>query len=96
MIERKCPKCKAWNKDEDYCESCGEALSPRALDIRREEKIAAEEAARVPDKFEVLQEKAKHSKYFLVRVGYYIVYSIFMVIGALGAFVAWMTALVNG
>ena len=96
MIERKCLSCKTWNNEEDYCKNCGEALSPKALDVKREKRLADEEAAKVPSKVDVYLEKAKHSKYFLVRIVYYIVYSIFMIIGGLGAIMAWLTALANG
>ena len=96
MIERKCLKCNTWNEAEDYCNKCGEALSPKALDLEREKRLAAEEAAREPTKLEIYQERAKNSKYLLVRIGYYIVYSIFMVIGGIGAFLAWLTAMANG
>ncbi|MEO9533096.1 MAG: hypothetical protein ABJG68_09175 [Crocinitomicaceae bacterium] len=95
MIERKCLKCGVWNKDEDYCNSCQEPLSPRALDKVKEEKKAEEERNRVPSKSEVLMLKAKNSKYLLVRWMYYVLYSIFMVIGAIGAMMAWMAALAN-
>lgn len=96
MIERKCLKCQTWNNDEDYCKSCNAPLSPKALDKVRELRLAAEEAAREPDKIQIYQERAKNSKYFLVRVAYYIVYSIFVTIGAIGAFLAWLTAMANG
>ncbi len=96
MIERKCLQCQTWNEAEDYCKNCGEALSPKALDKKREERLAAEEAAREPTKLEIYQERAKNSKYLLVRIAYHIVYSIFLFIGAIGAFLAWLTAMANG
>ena len=95
MIERKCPKCTVWNNDEDHCKSCNEPLSPKALDAIREHKREEEERNRVPSKSEVLMQKAKHSRYLLVRWTYYLIYSVFMVIGAIGAMMAWFAAMVN-
>lgn len=95
MIERKCLKCNTWNQAEDYCKSCNEPLSPVALDKVREEKRAEEERNKVPSKTEVLMQKAKNSRFLLVRWMYYLFYSIFMFIGAIGAMMAWMAALAN-
>ena len=30
-VERKCPICKAWNKDEDHCLECGRSLAQISL-----------------------------------------------------------------
>jgi len=95
MIERKCSNCGTWNNDEDYCKSCGTALSPKALDKQKTEQLKKEAAAIPPSKVDVFLEKAKTSKYLVVRIGYYIFYSIFLVLGAFGAFIAWLAAMAN-
>jgi uncharacterized membrane protein YvbJ len=95
MIERKCLKCGVWNNDEDYCKSCAEPLSPKALDKVREDRIAEEERNKVPSKTEVFLLKVKKSRFLLVRWTYYFFYSIFMFLGAIGAMFAWMAALAN-
>lgn len=93
MIERKCLKCNTWNKDEDFCVNCGEPLSPKEIEkaeaIARKEKAAKEYK---PDKLDIIQEKAKNSKYLLVRVAYKIGYSIGLVVMAIGSFFAWLVA----
>jgi len=96
MIERKCPNCSEWNKEEDHCVKCGEALSPDAVMAKREQKRIDEEAAKPPSKVDLFLERAKNSKYMMVRWGYYLMYSVFMVIGAFGAFMAWLVAMANG
>ncbi|MCB9224041.1 MAG: hypothetical protein H6582_07705 [Crocinitomicaceae bacterium] len=95
MIERKCTKCGTWNKDEDHCTSCGAALSPKAIDQEKEIKRKEEEANKQPSKFDLFLEKSKNSKFWIVRVGYYIMYSVTLIVGAFGAFVAWMVAMAN-
>ena len=96
MIERKCPKCKHWNNAEDYCNQCNEPLSPLAIDKFKEDKKRIEEANKIPDKFDLFLESMKTSKYLLIRWAYHLLYSVFVVIGAIGAFLAWLTAMANG
>jgi hypothetical protein len=95
MIERKCPNCSHWNKEEDLCTKCSEPISPDAIIDSKQEKKRIEEAAKEPDKFDLFLEKMKSSKYILVRWSYHLLYSVFTVIGAIGAFLAWLTAMAN-
>ncbi|UKN02146.1 hypothetical protein K6119_01270 [Paracrocinitomix mangrovi] len=95
MIERKCTKCGTWNNDEDYCKKCDAPLSPLAIDKEKERIKKEKEAQQVPSKLDVLSEKAKNSKYWIVRVAYRIVYGMALVAGLFGAFMAWMAALSN-
>lgn len=96
MIERKCLACGTWNKDEDLCTHCSNPISPDAIISEKEKKRKEEEAKIQPDKFDVFLDKTKNSKYLLVRLGYYFLYSIVMFIGGIGALFAWMAALANG
>ena len=95
MVERKCLNCNTWNKDEDYCINCGSPISPKAIDKQKADELAKIEANKVPSKIEIYQEKARNSKYLIVRAGYYVVYSIFVFLGAIGAFLAWLAAMAN-
>lgn len=94
MIERKCLQCGTWNKDEDECLNCGNALSPKAIEAEKEAIRKAQDPEK-PSLLDVYLEKAKKSKYWAVRVGYRILYSIAVFVGLLGALVAWMAALAN-
>ncbi|MEX1003253.1 MAG: hypothetical protein WDZ35_14130 [Crocinitomicaceae bacterium] len=95
MIERKCLSCGVWNKGEDYCTNCGAALSPKALDKERTEQRLKEEAAIPLSKSEIWMKKAKNSKWLLVRWGYHLMYSITVIAGLIGAFLAWLVAMSN-
>ncbi|MCG8576035.1 MAG: hypothetical protein MI810_14190 [Flavobacteriales bacterium] len=96
MIERKCLKCQTWNKDEKHCTNCGNLM--RYEDVMQEKekaKIKAEEE-REKDKFELLLERMRNHRFLAVRIGYKILYSISILLGAFGAFMAWLVAMANG
>ena len=97
MIERKCLACGTWNKDEDLCINCSNPISPSAIITAKEKKRKEEDDAKIPpSKLDIYLEKAKNSRFLIIRLGYYIMYSIVMFIGAIGVFLAWMAALANG
>ncbi|MBD3635861.1 MAG: hypothetical protein HUJ25_00855 [Crocinitomicaceae bacterium] len=95
MIERKCLNCGTWNKDEDYCVECKKPLSPKALDKEKEIQLRQEQKEAKPSKMEVYLNRARSSRYLLVRWGYYALYSLFVFVGLMGAVVAWMAAMAN-
>ena len=95
MIERKCSNCGSWNKDEDYCAFCKAPLSPKAIDSEKTIQLKKEAQAIPPSKLDVFLLKAKTSNFFVVRIIYYLFYSVFIIIGAFGAFIAWLAAIAN-
>jgi len=96
MVERKCTSCGTWNKGEDYCSNCNGALSPKALDKVYVAKKRQEEAERPKSKTDIFIEKAKNSESFMVKTLYYFFYSVFLIFGAIGGFLAWLVAMANG
>ena len=95
MVERKCLACGTWNNDERFCKSCGAAIHPEEIQKedfkkRDEEQLAIEEARK--DKLDRMLDKAKTSKFWVVRAGYRVMYSVSMVLVALGGFFAWLVA----
>jgi hypothetical protein len=92
MIERKCLKCQTWNQDERFCKNCGAALAPEEIIKEEDEKRALIESQKAPDKLDVLLNKAKNSKYMIVRIIYYIFYSVAMVVFAIASFTAYLVA----
>lgn len=92
MIERKCLKCSTWNNDEKFCKNCGAALAPEEIIREEDEKRAALEAAKPIPKLDQLLDKAKNSKYLLVRILFYALYSVALVVFAIASFVAYLVA----
>lgn len=92
MIERKCLKCKTWNKDEKFCTNCGAALAPEEIIREEDEKKSALEALKKPDRLDILLHKAKHSRYLLVRILFYALYSVGVIVFAVASFVAYLVA----
>jgi uncharacterized membrane protein YvbJ len=85
-ISRKCPKCSTWNGDNDYCTSCGHLLN-YAMQLEQEERDRSEaKRNRIPDPLEQFFIRWKASKNILVRVAYYIVFSIWFVLFAFFSF----------
>lgn len=96
MIERKCLSCGTWNKEEDHCTNCGNAISPKEIVKVETQRKRREEANKPPDKFEVIAERMKNHNYFFIRILYKIGYSIGLVFAGIGAFMAWIVAMANG
>ncbi len=93
--ERKCPKCQFWNKDEDYCVNCGEVLSPKIIEEKREER-REKQRYRPPTKFDIFIDKWRNSRYWVLRVLYRVLYTIGVIFFSIASFFAWLAASPNG
>lgn len=92
----KCASCSVFTANADHCKNCG------AL-IAYEKKVALKEAAEKAERVEKakwelehpgLAERLKqHPNVFYQIIGW-ILYSAFMVVSAIGAFLAWFFAMV--
>lgn len=72
----KCPRCKTWNEDVDYCENCNQLLqSESQRKVEHEEKSIAYKN-RPKDNIDILVEKMKTSDNRFVRGAYYLLQSI--------------------
>jgi len=90
MIERKCLKCGNWNGAEKFCKICGAALAPDEI-IKEEQELKRNESANVaPDKLDLLIQRARGSKYFIVRMLFYSVYSVALIVTAIASFFAYL------
>lgn len=92
MIERKCLKCQTWNQDERFCKNCGAALAPDEIIKEEDAKREALIAEQPKSKLDILLDRAKHSKYLLVRILFYFFYSIGVIVFAISSFVAYFVA----
>ncbi|MFM7022319.1 MAG: hypothetical protein ACKOXB_05025 [Flavobacteriales bacterium] len=80
---KRCPQCNTWNINSDYCEHCGHLLNhEKARKIEVENKEKAYEN-REKDKIDIFIDKMRYSSFLLVRVVFYIFYSIWFVFTAI-------------
>ena len=91
-MERKCPNCGHWNKDEDFCENCGSPISPK--EVEKERAVAREKklAVRKPNKVDIWLEKIKESKNPFVKFVYYVVGGVWFVIMSIMVAVLYLVA----
>lgn len=94
-IERKCPKCQQWNKEEDYCTNCGTVLSPEIIEEERE-KVREKRRFREPTKFDLFIERWKNSRFLFLRIVYKVLSTIGVIFFAIASFFAWLAASPNG
>ncbi|WP_138432658.1 hypothetical protein [Winogradskyella algicola] len=85
-----CFNCGVYNKNRDLCKDCGAILSHKK---RREERLKEAQKKRIekvknqPPGF---VENLRRHPFFIYRAVGWILYSSFMVVGAIGAFIAWL------
>lgn len=92
----KCRKCGVFSTNSDYCKNCGHLISyakKRELKIEKEkkERIAIEKnKLENPNWVERLK---KHPNILFKAIGW-VLYSGFLVLTAIGTFIAWIIAMV--
>ncbi len=79
----KCPKCRIWNDDKDYCTECGQLLSFEIQRAQEDEQKRQAEANRPKDKFDLFYIKIKNSDRLLDKILYYLLQSIWFLLIAL-------------
>ncbi|TYP96465.1 hypothetical protein C7447_10731 [Tenacibaculum adriaticum] len=92
----KCPNCGVFNTDKEYCENCGELISYKKKQELRAQKVKEEELSDAIKDIENLnlpQRLKKHSNFF-VRILGWILYSVWFVVSLIGAFLAWVIAMI--
>lgn len=92
----KCPECGVFNKNRDYCKNCNALIS---FEKKQEIKIAKykeEEIKKAKHEIENpnLAERLKKHQFWLYRVVGWILYSVYLLISAIGALIAWCIAMV--
>lgn len=93
----KCYKCGTYTVDSDYCSSCNTLINHakrRALERETAEKRRTEiqnEEAKETDAF---IEKYRNHKFLIVRFFAEIVYYVWVIVMAIGAFIAWVVSMI--
>jgi ribosomal protein L37E len=86
----KCIKCGTFNTNKEYCKNCGTILSYQK---RREEQLKVETSKKLekikksPPSF--IERLKEHNNLFYKAFGW-LLYSGFLVVTAIGAFIAWL------
>lgn len=93
--ERKCPKCLTWNKDQDFCTECGEVISPKIIEEKREAE-REKKRFRPPTKFDLFIQRWSNSRFWLLRALYKVLYTIGVIFFSIASFFAWLAASPNG
>ena len=97
LIQKKCPHCGTWNKDEEHCTNCGKLIDP--IKLREQERLEQQKQRillRKPTQVDLWFERFSNSKNPLVRALYCILYSIWMVFAAIIGFILYLIALTPG
>lgn len=92
----KCSECSTFSTNSDYCENCGALISYRKkVDLIKEEQTQKRiDKAKWELENPNLAERLKQHPFFLYKVVGWVLYSAFLVVSALGAFLAWFFAMV--
>lgn len=94
----KCSNCGTFNTNSDYCENCGALINPKLKreksDQKRHDDREEEDRNRVKGKFELFIERNLNHKFILIRLFFQLLYGIWFVVMAIGAFIAWLFAAV--
>lgn len=98
QVHIRCSSCGVFNVNSDVCESCGNLLSVvkkrEIVRAERDQKILQAELAKEPSKFELYIQKMRNHKFILVRVFFEIIYKTWVIAMAIGAFIAWLVAMI--
>jgi len=95
----KCINCGTFNQNLDYCSNCGQLINPELLrkkSIQERKKSIQEQFSK--SKIEIqntLFYQLKNHRFWIVRVFATIVYSVWVIVMAIGSFLAWLAAAIS-
>lgn len=92
----KCSNCGVFNTDKEYCENCGELISHEKKQELKAQQVQKEILEEAIEDFQNpnLPERLKKHPNFFVKVLGWILFSIWMTVSLIGAFLAWFIAMV--
>ncbi|SEC89172.1 hypothetical protein SAMN04489761_3885 [Tenacibaculum sp. MAR_2009_124] len=92
----KCKHCGVFTENSDYCKNCGALISfkkERELRVESFKQQQIDEAKLELENPSFAIRLMQHPN-FLCKIGGWILHSVFLVISAIGAFLAWFIAMV--
>ena len=94
----KCSNCGTFNTNRDYCENCGALINPKLKreksDQKRIDDREKEERNREKGQFELFIDRNRNHKNIIIRLFFQLIYGIWFIVMAIGAFIAWLFAAV--
>ncbi len=92
----KCKHCGVFTENSDYCKNCGAVISFKKERELKEEAFKQQkiEEAKIELENPGLAIRLIRHPFFLYRIAGWILHSVFLVISAIGAFLAWFVAMV--
>lgn len=92
----KCPSCNTFNKNLDYCKFCNTLLSHQKKVEIKEASIKQKQVEEVIYEMEHpnFAERLKKHPFFIYRFLGWILYSVILIVSAIGAGLAWFIAMV--
>ncbi|MES2628504.1 MAG: hypothetical protein V4616_05995 [Bacteroidota bacterium] len=87
---RKCPNCGTWNTDTDHCESCDHLLNYQVKLVQEQEQREQDWREREKDKMDLYLARFRNSRYWPVKVVYYILYSVWFLLFTIVSFLAFV------
>lgn len=98
QVHIRCSKCGVFNVNIDYCEACGNLLSVvkqrEIVRAERDEQILKAELERKPSRFELYVQKMRNHRFWIVRIFFELIYTTWVIAMAIGAFIAWLVAII--
>lgn len=92
MTQRKCSECGEWNGEEDYCSNCGNLISlTKQIEIEHAQKVE-QRINKTPDKLDNFIDAFEHSRFFLIRFIYRVLYSVWLGFIAILSFFLYILA----
>lgn|SRR5690606_29448012 len=90
----RCLECGHININKDYCEQCGAIVNPvlkRNKDHQSRIKVQKEiDSQRALEKSQRFFERNRRHKNFFIRIFFQFLYSIWVIVMAIGTFIAWL------
>lgn len=92
----KCANCGVFNTNKDYCENCGELISYKKKQEIRAKEIKDKEVAEAIKEIENpnLPKRLMKNPNFLVKILGWLLHSVWLVVSAIAAGLAWFVAMV--
>lgn len=98
QVHVRCSKCGVFNVNSDHCEACGNLLSVvkqrEIVRAERDEQILKAELEKKPSRFELYVQKMRNHRFWIVRVFFELIYTTWVIAMAIGAFIAWLVAMI--